>query len=227
MRSKWNAANVYTDYAYGPAKFQFGYSSEGFNAGLAMMREGSVSTLIIPTELAYYNCRPVLYHINLLKVIEDPIAYEKEILVRYLTENGMDTVTNAHNNIYYKELSVTGDTLSVAEGDTLLIRFTGTYTYEMEDSIFLKEFDSNTGDAQPLKIIYGSDDIYGGSIKFMPEGFSAALDTMKKGTHALAVLPYKEAFGTTGLINSTYGYYIVPAYQTVIYDLYIEDIGRP
>jgi len=29
------------------------------------------------------------------------------------------------------------------------------------------------------------------------------------------------------LINSTYGYYIVPAYQTVIYDLYIEEIRRP
>jgi FKBP-type peptidyl-prolyl cis-trans isomerase len=227
LRDEWDAATIYTDYAYGPAKFQVGYSSEGFNSGLAMMQEGGLSTLIIPTELAYYNCRPVLYSINLLKVIKDPVAYEKEMLVWYLSENGMDTVSNAYNKIYYKELSGTGDPLSVVEDDTLLIRFTANYTYEKGGSLYLKEFDSNTGDKNPLKIVYGSDVIYGGSIKYIPDGFTAALDTMSKGTHALAVLPYTQAFGTTGLINSTYGYYIVPQYQTVIYDIYIEDIKRP
>jgi FKBP-type peptidyl-prolyl cis-trans isomerase len=226
-KGDWDAATVYTDYAYGPTKFQFGYSSDGFNAGLAMMQEGGLSTLIIPTELAYYNCKPVLYSIDLIKVIKDPVAYEKEMLVWYLSENGMDTVSNAYNDIYYKELSVTGDTLSVAEDDTLLIRFTGSYTYEKGGSLYLKEFDSNTGDTKPLKIVYGSDEIYGGSIKSIPAGFTAALDTMSKGTHALAVLPYTQAFGTAGLVNSTYGYYVVPSYQTVIYDIYIEDIRRP
>jgi FKBP-type peptidyl-prolyl cis-trans isomerase len=226
LRDEWEAANVYTDYAYGPSKFQYGYSSAGFTEGLKLMQEGGISTLIIPTELAYYNCRPVMYHINLLKVIEDPVAYEKEMLVRYLSRNGMDTVSNAYNKIYYKELSGPGDTVSVAENDTVLIRFTGSYTYENGDSLCLKEFDSNAGDKNPLKIVYGSDVIYGGYIKYMPDGFTAALDTMSKGTHALAVLPYDQAFGTTGLINSKYGYYIVPQYQTVIYDLYIEDIKR-
>jgi len=227
LRDDWAASKVYTDYVFGPTKFQYGYSSEGFNAGLALMQEGSLSTLIIPTELAYYNCRPVLYSIDLLKVIKDPIGYEKEMLVRYLSENGMDTVSNAYNMIYYKELSATGDTLAVIKNDTLLIRYTGNYTYERNGTLYLKEFDSNMDDQSPLKIVYGSDVLYGGSIKFMPDGFTAALDTMSKGTHALAVLPYTQAFGTTGLINSTYGYYIVPQYQTVIYDIYIEDIIRP
>jgi FKBP-type peptidyl-prolyl cis-trans isomerase len=227
LKDDWANSTVYTDYAYGPAKFQFGYSSPGFNAGLSLMQEGGFSTLIIPTELAYYNCKPVLYNINLLKVITDPVAYEEDMLVWYLSENGMDTVSNAYNGIFYKELSNTGDTLSVADGDTLLIRFIGNYTYEKEGSLNLKEFDSNTGDKDPLKIVYGSKEIYGGSIKYMPVGFTAALDTMNKGTRALAVLPYTQAFGTTGLINGTYGYYIVPQYQTVIYDIYVEDIRRP
>jgi FKBP-type peptidyl-prolyl cis-trans isomerase len=226
LRDEWEAASVYTDYAYGPTKFQYGYSSAGFNEGLKLMQEGGTSTLIIPTELAYYNCKPVRYFINLLKVIEDPIAYEKEMLVRYLAENGMDTVSNAYNKIFYKEISNTGNTLSVAKDDTLLIRYTGSYTYEKEGSLFLKEFDSNTGDSDPLKIVYGSDVIYGGSIKYIPDGFTAALDTMCIGTRALAVLPYDQAFGTAGLINSKYGYYIVPQYQTVIYDLFIEDVKK-
>jgi len=227
LKDDWDHANVYTDYAYGPAKFQYGYSSPGFNGGLSLMQEGGFSTLIIPTELAYYNCHPVKYTINLLKVIRDPVAYEKEMLVWYLSENGMDTVSNAYNSIYYKEVASTGDTLSVSEGDTLLIRYTGNYTYEREGSLFLKEFDGNTGDANPLKIVYGSNEIFGGSIKYMPAGFTAALDTMSKGTQALAVLPYTQAFGTTGLVNTLYGYYIVPQYQTVIYDIYIQDIKRP
>jgi FKBP-type peptidyl-prolyl cis-trans isomerase len=227
LKDDWDAASVYTDYAYGPTKFQYGYSSEGFNAGIALMQEGGMSTLIIPTELAFYNCRPVLYSVHLLKVITNPVSYEKEMLVRYLSENSMDTVTNAYNNIYYKELSVTGDTLSVMQNDTLLIRFSGTYTYESGGSLYLKEFDSNVNAQNPLKIVYGSKVIYGGSIKYIPEGFTAALDTMKKGTHALAVLPYTQAFGTSGLINATYGYIIVPAYQTVIYDISIEEIKRP
>jgi FKBP-type peptidyl-prolyl cis-trans isomerase len=227
LREDWGASTVYTDYVYGPMKFQYGYSSDGFNEGLALMQEGGLSTLIIPTELAYYNCRPVIYYINLLTVIENPVAYEKEMLVWCLSENGMDTVSNAYNDIYYKEISNTGDVLSVTKNDTLLIRFTASYPYEKGGNLLLKEFDSNISDKDPLKIVYGSDVVHGGSIKFIPDGFTAALDTMSKGTHALAVLPYDQAFGTTGLINATYGYFIVPQYQTVIYDILVEDIRRP
>jgi FKBP-type peptidyl-prolyl cis-trans isomerase FkpA len=227
MKEKWDATNFYKDYAFGPAKFKFGYSRAGFNYGLSYMKEGGWATLIIPTELAFYDCKPVLYKINLIKVIKNPVTYEKEAMLRYLSENGMDTIANAYEGIFYKVTSTTDDTMEVTKNDTLLIRFTGKYTYENKGLLCLKEFDSNIEDKDPLKIVYGKDAIQSGYIKYMPVGFTTALDTMRKGTHAVAVLPYEKAFGTTGLINSVYGYYIVPQYQTVIYDLYIEDIKRP
>jgi FKBP-type peptidyl-prolyl cis-trans isomerase len=227
LKSKWDAADVYTDYVYGPAKFQYGYSSTGFNSGIGLMKEGGVSTIIIPTELAFYNCKSVQYAIELINVITEPLAYEKSMMLWYLSENGMDTISNEYNGIYYKELSSTSDTMSVSISDTVLIRFTGKYTYEKDGQLLLKEFDSNMDDKNPLKIVYGGDEVYDGHIKYIPDGFTTALDTMRKGSHAIAVLPYTKAFGTNGLVNSTYGYFIVPQVQTVIYDLYVEDIKRP
>ncbi len=226
MKDKWSAAGVYSDYVYGPAKFIYGYSRAGFNSGLSYMQEGGWATLIIPTELAFYDCNPVKYTMHLLSVIKNPVAYEKDLMLQYLAENSMDTVTHAFRKIYYKEIASTGDTLEVAKDDTLVLHFSGKYPYKENGKIRLKEFDSNKTN-EPLKIVYGKSTVFGGSIKNMPAGFTAALDTMRKGTRATAVVPYNEAFGKTGLINSLYGYYIVPAYQTVIYDLYVEDIIRP
>ncbi|MBN1416964.1 MAG: FKBP-type peptidyl-prolyl cis-trans isomerase [Bacteroidales bacterium] len=224
LKDEWAAADYYKDYVYGPTKFKFGYSRPGFNVGLSYMQEGGWATLIIPTELAYYDCRPVLYKMHLITVIKDPVAYEKSVLLRYLSENGMDTTTHAYKDIYYKETRDISDTVSAEDNDTLVIRFSGKYTYINNGTLCLKEFDSNINDTEPLKVISGNNTIADGSIKFMPDGFKTALDTMRKGAHAVAIMPYEAAFGTTGLVNSLYGYFIVPAYQTVVYNLYMEDI---
>lgn len=226
LQNSWDAADLFTDYVYGPAKFIYGRSRPGFNEGISYMKEGGWATLIMPTELAYYDCRPVEYTIQLLSVIKDPVAYEDSILRVYLAENGFDSSTTAYKDIYYKEYLTSGDTMKPMTNDTLLVRFVGNYTYCDKGNILTKEFDSNLKSAQPLKIFYGNQIAYSGAIKGMPPGFVAALDTMRKGTRAVAVLPYEEGFGTGGMINKTYGYYIVPQYQTVIYDLYLVDIIR-
>jgi FKBP-type peptidyl-prolyl cis-trans isomerase len=227
MKDQWDAPDIFSDYPNGSTKFRFGYSRPGFNSGLSYMQEGGWATLIIPMELAFYSdCKPVKYTMHLLSVIKDPVGYEKTMMLQCLAENGMDTVSNAYGAIYFKEYASSGDTLEVMDNDTLLIRFSGKYPYMDNGKLVLKVFDSNLDDDDPLKIIYGKDILYGGSILSMPDGFTAALDTMRKGSRAIAVLPYGEAFGTTGLIKPIYYYYIVPAYQTVIYDLYLEDIIR-
>lgn len=227
LKDDWSAGNEFDDYPYGPVKFIYGYSRAGFNSGLSYMQEGGWATLIIPTELAFYDCKPVKYSIHLISVIKDPVEYENVLLLRYLAENGMDTTSNAYGDIYYKEYLTTSDTTEVMNNDTLVIRFSGKYPYIDKGMIRLKEFDSNYDVADPLRFVYGKEEtILGGYIKKIPDGFTAALDTMRKGTRAIAVLPYTEAFGTTGLINVLYGYSIVPAYQTVIYDLQVVDILR-
>jgi hypothetical protein len=54
-----------------------------------------------------------------------------------------------------------------------------------------------------------------------------AIDSMRQGTHATAVLPYNEAFGENGLVNSMYYYTVIPRYQTVVYDIIVEAIKPP
>lgn len=226
LRNNWAADTVFKDYAYGPTKFKYGYSRPGFNEGLYYMKEGGWSTLIMPTELAYYDCRPVKYKIHLISVITNPVKYEDSVMFKYLEINSIDTNTAAYNGIYYKEYLTSGDTLSVESNDTVFIRYTGKYLYVDKGIIRTKTFDSNIKDKDPLTIIFGKKTLLAGSIKAVPEGFEIALDSMRQGTKAIAVLPYTKAFGTTGLFNSKYGYYYVPEYQTVIYDLYVERIGK-
>ncbi len=226
LKSEWTADTVFPDYVYGPTKFKFGYSRPGFNEGLYYMKEGGWSTLIMPTEIAFYDCRPVKYKIHLISVITDPVRYEDSVMFKYLEENSIDTSTAAYEGIYYKEYFSTGDTLSVEPNDTVYIRYTGKYFYVDKGVIKTKVFDSNIKDQNPLKIIFGKKTLLGGSIKAIPDGFEIAIDSMKQGTKAIAVLPYSKAFGTKGLYNSTYGYYYVPEYQTVIYDLYVTRVGK-
>jgi FKBP-type peptidyl-prolyl cis-trans isomerase len=227
MKSKWSQASLFTNYVYGSIKILYGYSRPGFNEGLSYMSEDGWSTLIMNTELAFYDCRPVIYKINLISVIKDPVAYEKAIMLKCLADNGMDTISNAYKNIYYKELVTSPDIQSVALNDTVLIRFTGKYTYKTHNdpTIKFRVFDSNIDKSEPLKIVYGDNEYYyGGSALAMPNGFAAALDTMCKGTRALAIIPYTQAFGVAGLADLYYYYIIVPAYQTVIYEIWVEDI---
>jgi FKBP-type peptidyl-prolyl cis-trans isomerase FkpA len=226
LKNKWAADTVFKDYIYGPTKFKYGYSRPGFNEGLYYMKEGGWATLIMPTELAFYDCRPVKYRINLISVITDPEKYEDSVMFKFLEDNSIDTTTASYNGIYYKEYETTGDTLAVETNDTISIRYTGKYLYVDNGVIHTKIFDTNIQDADPLKIIFGKKTLLSGSIKAIPDGFTIALDSMRQGTRAIAVLPYAKAFGTTGLYNSKYGYYYVPDYQTVIYDLYVERIGK-
>jgi FKBP-type peptidyl-prolyl cis-trans isomerase len=227
MKANWTAAVELTDFVYGSTKLMFGISRPGFNEGLSYMKEGGWSTLIMPTELAYYDCRSVVYKINLISVIKNPVEYEKAMVLQCLADNDMDTLSSFYRNIYYKELVTSADTHSVELTDTVLIRFTGKYTYKTHNdpTVKFRVFDSNTNDSKPLKIVYGKNNVYyGGSVLAMPEGFISALDTMCKGTRAIAILPYTQAFGETGLDDINKGYSIVPDYQTVIYNLYVEDI---
>jgi len=84
-------------------------------------------------------------------------------------------------------------------------------------------FDSNMGDDNPVKIVFSSTP----SKKIRQhsrysQGMVMALDSMRIGTNATAVLPYAQAFDDDGITSASYGYTIVPPYQTVIYDIIVR-----
>lgn len=229
LKDEWEKSYYYPYYVYTPVKFNFGESIAGFNEGIGMMKEGGKAKLIIPSDKAFYDFNPMEYEVELIKVIQDPVAYEDSILLAYLSEAGYDS-TMLTNNIFFKETFTPdpGDERTVEANDTILIRFTGKYvvgyTGELNDTIV---FDTNEDDANALKMVFGKNEVITGMILSMPQGMVAALDTMRLGTRAMAVLPYSEAFGISGFSYGISEYIIVPDYQTVIYQLEVEDIRPP
>lgn len=228
LKSDWANATNYKFFVYGPLKFQFGYSIAGINEGLSLMKEGGKASLVIPSDKAFYDFKPMVYDVELLRVIRKPIAYEDSVMRLYLTEKGYDSTTlyiNGSDSIYFKETLTPdpGDERTVKTNDTVQFRYTGRlvdgFGQVIKDD---RVFDSHMTDTNPIKWVYGrpNPDI----MLAFPTGLKMALDTMRSGTHATAVLPYREAFGDQGLFSSTYGYTIVPKYQTIVYDVIVESI---
>jgi FKBP-type peptidyl-prolyl cis-trans isomerase len=231
LKDDWPNASVYLLFVYGPLKFQYGYSITGINEGLSLMKEGGKARLVIPSDKAFYDFKPLVYDVELLKVIRDPVHFEDSVKSRYLTQIGYDSTMwyiKDNDTIYFKE-TVTpdpNDDRTVQTGDTVYFRFQGRlvdgYTPVIKDN---RVFDSNLDDSKPIKYIFGGSTNFSAMIAF-PAGLKMAIDTMREGTHATAVLRYDQAFGDNGLYSTVYGYTIVPKYQTVVYDLVVESI-RP
>jgi FKBP-type peptidyl-prolyl cis-trans isomerase len=230
LKDDWSASASFKYYVYGPVKFIFGYSIPGMNEGIAWMKEGGRSTMVIPSDKAFYDFHPLVYEVELIKVIPDPEQFEDSVLVEYLAVKGFDETTR-YDSIWFKE-TVTpdpADPVTVEAQDTVLLRFTGRlvdgYWSDIRDN---RVFDTNTDDEAPLKIVYkgktSNPVIVSGSILSWPPGLVTAIDTMRSGTHATAVVRYQEGFGDDGLFNSQYGYLIVPQYQTLVYDIVVEEI---
>ncbi|HEX3006548.1 MAG TPA: FKBP-type peptidyl-prolyl cis-trans isomerase, partial [Bacteroidales bacterium] len=86
-----NQAKVNTYFALGgPLKIYMGqgYFLDGVTEGLKQMKEGGEAKMIMPSLLAYNDYVPRIINVKLIKVITNPLAYEKEQIANYL-----DTVT--------------------------------------------------------------------------------------------------------------------------------------
>ncbi len=235
LKEDWTAADDFINYVYGPVKFKFGYTVPGLNEGIAMMKEGGKALLVLPSDKAFYDFNPMSYEIELLKVIPDPGHYEDSVLLEYRNAKGFDDGTKLGDNVnvWFKE-TITPDPTddrTVEPNDTVIFRFKGRlvdgFGSTLKDD---RVFDSNMESAEPvIRIVYSttSPSVKSGTILAMPKGLVAALDSMREGTHATAVLHYDQGFDDKSLTSTTYGYTIVPPYQTLVYDIIVEDIRPP
>jgi hypothetical protein len=232
LKNDWPAADNYVNFLFGPTKIVYGHSISGINEGLSLMKEGGKAKIIIPSDKAYYDFNPMIYEIRLIKVIKDPVAYADSMLHIYLDANGFDESTKKNDSIWFRETEITdtNETRVVQAGDEVYFSFSGLLIDEFR-SASQDTFDTNSDDDNPIILTYGNSKVTSGSILApaagLPTGLILALDSMRFGAHATAVLPYRQAFGAKGLINSVYGYTIVPTYQPVVYNIVIEDIIKP
>ncbi len=91
LKSQWDNAESYEYFVYGPLKFEYGFSIAGINEGLALMKEGGKAELLLPSDKAFYDFNPMVYEIELLKVITDAPHEDSLVMVKYLTQIGWDT----------------------------------------------------------------------------------------------------------------------------------------
>jgi FKBP-type peptidyl-prolyl cis-trans isomerase len=221
LADEWVNYQYLEHYVFGPKKIYLGNSIEGFYIGLTKMKEGGRSIIIIPSKLAYGDFVTLIYDVELLKVISDPAAYDSLQLAYFLAEQGLDT-TNIVNNVYYnvEEYNGLDHPRSVKANDSVYVVFDSYYL--IENKLIL--FESNKDYDSPLKFEYSeSANAPEGYLPFT-DGFLGALDTMSTGTIARAIVPYDYGYKETGYQHSFYGYIIVPAYTSLVYDIEIENI---
>ena len=209
-----NAGSYNEYFVYHPMKLRFGYSLLGINIGISYMREGGKATLIIPSSLANNDYKPLVYTIELLRVIKDPVADAKNDLNSYLSM--LDTTKyqiddhkvmpsdSLASGIYYIVTdSVAANTDNIVSGDSVYMAFTGYFT----DG---KSFNSASS-SSPYAFIYGQTNLI--------SGVNEALGYMHEGTKAWVIIPYYEGYGADGYSPPSYSFQLIPPYSTIIFDI--------
>jgi FKBP-type peptidyl-prolyl cis-trans isomerase len=232
LKGEWDNADAYKYFVYGPLKFEYGFSIAGINEGLALMKEGGKAQLLIPSDKAFYDFNPMIYDIELLKVISNPAHDDSLVMDKYLTQVGLDSVNNYYEktDVYVKVTHVEnpGDNHYFQSKDTLYFKYSGKLLDSYGPTVTERVFDSNMQTDATVKYVHGQQSYEKGSFML---GFSTALrtslDTLRYKSKATFVLPAIKAYGDKGLINSQFGYIIVPKYQTVVYDIEVVDLQTP
>jgi FKBP-type peptidyl-prolyl cis-trans isomerase len=232
LKSEWDNADTYKYFVYGPLKFEYGFSIAGINEGLALMKEGGKAELLIPSDKAFYDFNPMTYDIELLKVISNPAHEDSLVMEKYLNQIGWDTASTYYEKtgVYVKETHVEdpNDDHYFQAGDTLYFKYTGKLLDGYGPAVTERIFDSNMQNEETVKYVHGQQSYEKGSFMLgFPSALRTSLDTLRYKSKATFVLPSIKAFSDKGLINSQYGYIIVPKFQTVVYDIEVTDLLSP
>lgn len=199
---------VYPYFALGgPMKIYAGANGflKGIIEALPMMKEGGAAKLIMPSILAYNDYVPRIITLELVKVITDPMAYEREQITNFLdtATNHTMTLKDSTSGIYYIEkIAGTGD--YPLTGDRVAIKYKG---YLTDGRIFDKTendtvFKFTVGGTGQNRVINGLDN---------------GIRLMKKGGKATMVIPYYRGYGFDPIIS--YNQMIIPFFSTLVFDV--------
>ncbi len=110
----------------------------------------------------------------------------------------------------------------------MYFKYTGKLLDGYGSTVTERVFDSNMETEETVKYVHGQQSYEKGSFMLgFPSALRTSLDTLRFKSKATFVLPSIKAFGDKGLINSQYGYIIVPKFQTVVYDIEVMDLVSP
>lgn len=198
---------------YGPTKFMLGdlNSPSGLKEGLGLMKEKGKSRMIIPSNLAFgsidFGLIPpystLIYDIELLDVISDPVAHEQGLLESYLQVNDI-TVLPTSLGVYYIEIEEgVGETPLLTSVVTLHI--TGSL---LDGRVFYSSEDSSTG---PL-------DVNLTTSNFLPAILDGIMSMRKNGKLKI-IVPWDQGYGEEGSRDG-----VIPPYSTIIFEIELLEI---
>ena len=200
---------------YKPFEYRVKWWFGGLKEGFSLMKEGSKATFIIPSNLAYGSAgapslkiggyTTVIFDINLLKVIHDPLAYQDTLIKKYIADSiaksrEVEILDSGVRHII--DVAGTGD--YPADYKTVSVR----YTARLIDGTLIEQI---TPKQLPFSYKLNTDAII--------RGFDIAIRKMKKGEKAWVIIPYNQAYGEKPAL-----YVNLPPFTTLAYYITVVDI---
>ena len=226
---EWPALSHYDHYLFGPSKILYGYSMPGILEALSLMKEGGKARVIIPSAKANYDYIPLLYDLDLLKVIKNPANFDSTLVTEYLNKGFVADSIMSNNKIFVRIDENPAEIRRPLPKDTIYLHYEGYLLDGYSDSLKVdRVFDSNWN-GEPVKVVYNgsSSKVVTGSILGFPAGLKTVLGYLPENAQATALLRYDVAFTSKGYLHTTFGYIIIPAFQSVIYKIRIDKIVTP
>lgn len=197
---------------YRPAEYRLSWWFPGLLEGFQLMREGAKARFIIPSSLAYgsaglaqENIGPyttVIYDIELLKVIHNPVAYEKAAIEKYVADSiPVSLVVNVNDSGVYHIITKAGSGDFPVTSKIVSIRYKLTL---LDGTLIQTVLPTDT----PYTYTLGVDQVVA--------GFDQAVREMKKGEAATVIIPYSQGYGEKATN--------LPPFSTLVYFMNIVDI---
>lgn len=226
LKDEWNISGDLVNYLYGPSKITYGDKMPGINEALGMMKEGGKASFVLPSDKANFDYIPLLYEIELIKVVKDPVAYEDSIVNEYLATVFTDPVQLDDTTVWMRITQPSASEEYYTTGDTLYFNYTGRLVDGFSGSFETARIIESNAGKSPVKIVYGKTGVPSGTMlsNTLPKGLTMAFDSIQNGVKASVLIHYNFAFGADGLLHPVNSYIMVPEYQTVLYDIEVLQI---
>lgn len=202
----------------GPMLISINNSLPGIREGLKLLNEGDSALFVIPNDMAlgsfYTDVIPsyssLLYEVRLVKIIKDPITYDKAFLEKWVQDSLKLTLADSTSNGNYMVISEQGlANDSITSGKTVSLRYIGRYS----DGRYLSN--KNTFDTITFKT--GKEAVI--------EGFEDVVSHLQNKAKAKCVIPYYNAYGAEGFSNSSTGQILIPLYTSLYYEIEILTVN--
>lgn len=204
---------------YGPYNDQI---IKGLVEGISYLKPPAKARFIMPSKLAYGSSMykglnpysSIIYDIELIKVVPDPVVYEQEqideFLANYFPFGIEDTIL--YDGVYYLELDE-GKGEYFLENETVELDYVGSYldgkvfdtsikSVAIENGIYLS---SKT--YLPMEMIVGSNDVI--------EGYSLVMKKLRREGSAKVIITSPKAYSVIG--NNT-----IRPYEPLVFDIYVQ-----